>query len=220
VLLHELTAADQFDGFASQAVSLIQKIKSSGPLVLAGHCYGGILAYEVAQQLIAAGHAGISLIIIETPAPGYPKIQLRRYLRHAPAAMRTFFSGSAHHLVNEIAGHVRFLRKRRSTPSVASAYVAPDLPGQLETSDPAVTPAGVVLRTYRPKPFTGKLACLNAGDAEISERVLEDPRLGWRDLSRGPFLSRKVTGEHDSMFEADNAEELAHHFQSVLRTLS
>jgi hypothetical protein len=79
-----------------------------------------------------------------------------------------------------------------------------------ETSDSAVTPAGVVLRTYRPKPFTGKLACLNAGDAEISERVLEDPRLAWRNLSQGPFVSRKVAGQRDSMFEAGNAGELAH----------
>ena len=65
------------------------------------------MAYEVAQQLIAAGHSGISLIVVETPAPGYSKIRLRRYLGHAPAAMRTLFRGRAHNLLNQIAGHLR-----------------------------------------------------------------------------------------------------------------
>jgi acyl-CoA synthetase (AMP-forming)/AMP-acid ligase II/thioesterase domain-containing protein len=201
VLLHELKGADQFDGIAGSAVSLIHKLNSRGPLLLAGHCYGGILAYEVAQRLISAGHSGISVILMDTPAPSYPKIRLRRYFQYVPAAVRTLFPGSLRNFVDEIAGHIRFLRKRPAT------------------FGSAMKPAAIILRSYQPKPFSGSLACLNAGDTEVSERVLEDPRLGWRNLSQGPFASRTVADSHASMFGAENASALAHQLQSLLSDL-
>jgi acyl-CoA synthetase (AMP-forming)/AMP-acid ligase II/thioesterase domain-containing protein/acyl carrier protein len=226
VLLHELTCADQFDIFASRAVTLIQKIRSSGPVVLAGHCYGGILAYEVAQRLVAAGRSRIPVVLIDTPAPGYPKLRLRRYLQYVPAAIRILVRSGAHPFAREIAAHIRILRTRRLTTlpgnrlpaSFAQATLNPGEQRAISPS-PALTPAGIVLRTYEPKPFSGPLACLNAGDAEVSERVLDDPRLGWRDLSRGLYISRTVAGRHDSIFDADNAPELAQQFRSLLRTL-
>ncbi len=226
VLVHELTRADQFDGFASHAVTLIQKIRSSGPVVLAGHCYGGILAYEVAQRLVAAGRSRIPVILIDTPAPGYPKIQLRRYLQYGPAAIRTLVRSGAHKFVSEITAHIRLLRTRwlttlpdsRLPASFTQASLNPD--EQRATSpNLTLTPAGIVLRTYQPKPFSGPLACVNAGDTEVSEHVLDDPRLGWRNLSKSLYISRTVAGRHDSIFEADNAPELAHQFRSLLRAL-
>jgi pimeloyl-ACP methyl ester carboxylesterase len=148
VLLHELTHADRFDEFASRAVSLIQKISTSGPLVLVGHCYGGILAYEAAQRLIANGRSGTSLVLIDTPAPGYPKIRLRRYVQSVPAAIRILLRGGAHSFANEIAGHIRLLRKRRLRPPgasrvPASSMDAPQNPVERRAiSDSAVSPAG------------------------------------------------------------------------------
>jgi thioesterase domain-containing protein/acyl carrier protein len=224
VLLHELACADQFDGFADRAVTLIQKIASSGSVVLAGHCYGGVLAYEVAQRLIAAGRSRVSVILVDTAAPGYPKIRLRRYLQYGPAAIRTLVRSGVHTVVREIAAHLRFLRTRRLATPAGSRLPAGDGHAPLNSHEqippsPAITPAGIVLRTYQPKPFSGPLACLNASDAEVSERVLDDPRLGWRDLSRGLYIAQMIAGRHDSMFEADNAPELAQQFRSLLRVL-
>ncbi len=213
-LLHDLTSAEQFDSFANRAVTLIQKIASSGPIVLAGHCYGGILAYEVAQRLIAAGRSKVSVILVDTATPGYPKIRLRRYLKYGPAAISTLLRSGAHKVAGEIAAHIRFLRTRwlRTPGGYGQASIT--------TAGPStITPAGTVLRTYQPKPFSGPLACLNARDAEVSERVLDDPRLGWRDLSRGLYIARAVAGRHDSIFEAGNAPELAQQFRSLLQVL-
>jgi acyl-CoA synthetase (AMP-forming)/AMP-acid ligase II/thioesterase domain-containing protein len=226
VLLHELARADQFDGFADRAATLIQKIASSGPVVLAGHCYGGVLAYEVAQRLIATGRSRISVILVDTAAPGYPRIRLRRYLKYGPTAIRALVRSGVHTVAGEIAAHIHFLRARRLTAPAASPSPAGDghaLPNSDEQSaippGPTITPAGIVLRTYQPKPFSGPLACLNASDAEVSERVLDDPRLGWRDLSRGLYIEQMIAGRHDSMFEGDNAPGLAQQFRSLLRVL-
>lgn len=40
-----------------------------GPYLLAGHCFGGIIAYEMAQQLAACGESVARLILMDVPAP-------------------------------------------------------------------------------------------------------------------------------------------------------
>lgn len=61
---------------------VIQSAKPHGPYLLGGHCYGGILAYEIARQLIARGEKVELLALFEVPAPGYPKVagSWKRYL--------------------------------------------------------------------------------------------------------------------------------------------
>jgi hypothetical protein len=49
-----------------------------------------------------------------------------------------------------------------------------------------------------------------------SARVLEDARLGWRDVASGGLEVRCVSGTHDSMFAEANARELARELEPLL----
>jgi acyl-CoA synthetase (AMP-forming)/AMP-acid ligase II/thioesterase domain-containing protein/acyl carrier protein len=59
---------------ARQSVASIRALRPSGPVVIAGYCYGGAVAFEVARQLKAEGGQVALLALIETPTPGFPKI--------------------------------------------------------------------------------------------------------------------------------------------------
>jgi thioesterase domain-containing protein len=73
-----------------------------------------------------------------------------------------------------------------------------------------------MLRTYVPRPFLGRIAnALAADHPSGSERVLQDPRKGWRELARGPFQERTLAGSHFSMFDEKNAPALADFIRSV-----
>jgi thioesterase domain-containing protein len=50
-----------------------------------------------------------------------------------------------------------------------------------------------------------------------SERVLQDPRKGWREFARGPFQERMVSGSHFSMFDEKNAPALASFIRAALQ---
>ena len=53
---------------------LEMRIQPSGPYFLAGHSYGGMLAFEIAQQLTKSGQAVAFLGLLDTFAPGsFPK---------------------------------------------------------------------------------------------------------------------------------------------------
>jgi hypothetical protein len=73
------------------------------------------------------------------------------------------------------------------------------------------------LRTYTPRPFPGPLANVLVGGSEVSERVLQDSRKGWREFATGPFQECSVLGHHTSIFDAENAATLANFIRSALR---
>jgi thioesterase domain-containing protein len=64
---------------ASQALSTIHNRQPDGPLALAGYSLGGLLAYEVARQVVAAGQQVDWLGILDAPAPSMEQ-QLRAQL--------------------------------------------------------------------------------------------------------------------------------------------
>ena len=70
---------------AARLRATIRTLRSEGPYLLGGHCYGGILAFEIARQLVAAGQEVALLALFEVPTPGYPKIlrHWSKYLRQS-----------------------------------------------------------------------------------------------------------------------------------------
>ena len=59
---------------ARQAAASIRTLGANGPYIIAGYCYGGAVAFEVARQLMAEGGQVALLALIEAPTPGYPKV--------------------------------------------------------------------------------------------------------------------------------------------------
>ena len=220
VLRHRLTDPTEFDAIAGRFAALITSIRPQGSLVLAGHCYGGILAYEVSQRLTVRRPAEIAVILVDVNTPGYPKTKAGSYLRYLPAAIGALFRDRGNTLAAEIREHFRFVRALRSANRGAKLRLTAANPVPLDVPPgPVLTPAGVVLRTYAPRPFQGRLANAVAGGSQVSSRVLEDPRLGWRDFALGPFHQCSVAGRHDSIFDHENVPDLARFIRSVLRAI-
>lgn len=222
VLCHTLTDADRFEDVVSQSVALIRTMRPNGPRVLAGHCYGGILAFEAAQRLSAGGASDNLVALLDVPTPGYPKIRLGRYLRQVPHAISTLGRGRILEFAKDIGTHAGFLRRMlhsRRKPKPRPANAGPEA-SHLWGDSVAATPAGTVLQTYVPRPFSGRVANFLASGNQVSTRALEDPRLGWRDFVRGPLHEYRVAGQHNSIFAEQNALELSEIFRTFVRAES
>jgi thioesterase domain-containing protein/acyl carrier protein len=62
----DFAALPRMEEWAAKHVALIRSRKISGPVRLAGHCFGGMLAFEVAHQLQAAGVQVESVLLLDT----------------------------------------------------------------------------------------------------------------------------------------------------------
>ena len=219
-LRHHLTDAADFPRFADRFVTLISRIRPAGPLVLAGHCYGGILAYEVAQRLLGMSRSDFAVVLVDVGAPGYPKPRVSTYMTRLPNALGSVMRGGARKLLAELVEHLRFLRALRSRKSKAKEVLSAARAEAAQKAEvPGLTPGAVVMSTYVPRPFTGPLVNILAADLQVQERVLEDSRKGWRELARGPFQEGSISGHHESVFHAENAPALARFIESSLERL-
>lgn len=60
------------ENVADELVSALTEIQPQGPYRLAGHCFGGVVAFEMARKLEARGDKVERLVIMDAPAPvGY-----------------------------------------------------------------------------------------------------------------------------------------------------
>jgi thioesterase domain-containing protein len=215
-LRHRLTDAAEFAGIASRFVTLISRIRPAGEIVLGGHCYGGILAYDVAQRMLAMSRSGISVVLVDVGTPGYRRVRV-----NLPIALRAVARGQGRRLAAEFAGHLRFVRDKKRSVSLelpADKSAAPQTVPVAETAMPgSLSPGGIVLRTYVPRPFAGPIASALAAGSDVGERILRDSKRGWRQLAEGPFQERWLLGSHHSIFDAENAPGLASFIRSALQ---
>ena len=56
---------------ARRYVDELRRIQREGPYQLIGYSFGGVVAYEMARQLLGSGERVSFLGLLDTPAPGY-----------------------------------------------------------------------------------------------------------------------------------------------------
>jgi Thioesterase domain/Phosphopantetheine attachment site len=143
------------ESVAANCGAVIRSPQSRGPYLLAGHCFGGIVAFEIARQLIASGEQVELLALLDATTPGYPKApeHWRRYAR----ALRSVLARSAGRkiTVRDAIAHIRYLVARARLLAAARwrrrLAVSP-----LATVLPQLDAAGIandtVGRNYVPRP--------------------------------------------------------------------
>jgi acyl-CoA synthetase (AMP-forming)/AMP-acid ligase II/thioesterase domain-containing protein len=194
-------------------VPAIQDARPNGPYVLGGHCYGGVVAFEAAQQLLARGQEIKGLVLFDVPTPGYPKIVQgwTQYLRRVAAGGLISQRGEAFRHFRWIAHIV----KRRFGGRAIRAVATVRTQVLAESKDPKKLSA-LALWEYVPRDFPAPMVQFLAEDEKVTTRVLDDPRLGWRDFARCGLDVITTPGNHASMLDAHNTPALAAKLQPLL----
>jgi len=66
------TVPATIEAMAAQRLEVLRRVHPGGPCVLAGHCNGALVAFEMARQLVANGERVPAVLLIESRAPGAP----------------------------------------------------------------------------------------------------------------------------------------------------
>ena len=205
-------------------VAAIMTVRPHGPYVLGGHCYGGVVSFEAALQLLAQGEEISRLVFFDVPAPGYPKIirSWRKYLTESGRMLSGVTQGEIAGLGSELARHGRRLAniiKRRFGGRTIRAMAAVGTPALAAPQNPRHLTA-LALWEYHPRDFPAPIVQFLAADEPISTKVLDDPRLGWRDFARAGLALRTTPGRHGTMLDAENTPALAAQLEPLLRERS
>ncbi len=79
---------NRVEDMAAHYIREIQTIQPKGPYLLGGRCIGGVIALEMAQQLLALGEKVLLLAIVETPRTGILDPVLAQQIQENMSKMR------------------------------------------------------------------------------------------------------------------------------------
>lgn len=209
---------EDFVEAAADYLEEIRRVQPEGPYFLGGFSGGGITAYEVAQQLRAAGDEVGLLAMLDTPLPRSPdqlagvdkvKIHLQRLARRGPG-----------YLVDWVKTRVEWeLRKRTQSQEEAGSRPYEFRSQEIEAAfyralgRYEIEPFPHPVLLFRPAP--GELYDLGAGRRVDDEREFYYEDNGWHHYV--PEVSvHEVPGDHDSMVLEPNVRVLAAHLREAL----
>jgi thioesterase domain-containing protein len=130
------------EALARYEIGQIRGYQPHGPYLIAGHCAGGTLAFEVAHQLIAAGEEVALLALIGSPFPsmfGRASLMGVRLASYAKALTPRGFTRRLQQ---------RLERQRAQRLVGSTALIAR---GRVERATVAA------VRSYRPRPYPGQI---------------------------------------------------------------
>ncbi|MCA1031292.1 amino acid adenylation domain-containing protein [Bacillus timonensis] len=189
---------ESIEEMAARYVKEIRSVSANGPYVLIGHSLGGVVAYEMARQLAAAGCEALP-VLLDTKNPAAYSValglraklwrQMRIMVRLPLWEWAQFFFEK----VNEQLVH-------RKNPQHAK-----------ETMDGLAN----VLSQYETPRYDGKVVLFQANDCKAN--VLVDEFHGWRDIVELDSLEIvKIAGDHHSLLKEPHVDTLVEFLRKEL----
>jgi thioesterase domain-containing protein len=219
-LVTEIAQADypRVEELAALYLAEARKVQPEGPYFLGGLSFGGIVAFEMAQQLCAVGQEVALLALFDTPTPWAfsPKPLLPRLAGHV-RNVRRFGIGYAQ---RKFGGRVKNLMQIRATKRDPSGDSQSDLIANTDRLRHvfSATANQCELRTYPGRATLFVLAERDGMSDSLFDPALGeiDPQLGWGRIVAGGVDVHEVPGEHVSIFSEPNVRSLAEKLTACL----
>jgi aspartate racemase len=202
---------ERIEDMAAHFIKEVRTVQAEGPYFLGGVCMGGIVAFEMAQQLRSQGQQIGLLALMETWPP--QAIERPRFSEVSiPLQMLAQRAGSGLKRLTQSARPERwpFLSGKLGVRRDASGTNG----GELFRQRVAAANYRAALR-YKPEPYRGRVLLVLAGGRMLC--CGSDPRLRWAELAGGNCIVRRVPAADSGwLLKEPHVHALAGHLRTAL----
>ena len=186
------------EAIAAHCVETMRTVQPDGPYLLAGYSSGGVVAYEVAQQLAAAGQQVDLLALLDTFAP--PATMAGLWYRELRSFAR---GGSSRWQLQELlyfsALHPLGLDRLRRLRTTGEAHRWAHW-------------------QYRPRPLAIPIDLFIAEDSVAAKS--QPDRLGWTHWTASPIRTHRLPGAHKDLVKPPIVDDLAARLQQCIDSVA
>jgi len=213
---------NRVEDLAAHYIKEMRILQPDGPYFLAGVSFGGSVAFEMAQQLVAQGQKVALLALLDThTSEALKQISSREllsahwsnFLQLGPTYVLKkakdnvkgkiqSFNDKLNHSLNEI-GCKFYIGIGRPLPNHLQ-----DFTFQQENIQAS--------RNYVPQVYPGQVALFRSTDQIIGVSSYADPLLGWGELAAGGLEFHEVPGTHLGMLQEPHVQVLAEKLKACL----
>lgn len=196
----------------------IMTSRPTGPVSLIAVSQGAYVAYELAQQLLAAGREVAGLYILDAAGPGgRPQIARRKSVGGYLHALRTNFPAilrgryeRARMQIGFVVEKQRVILDERLSRREMSAVTLTTHIAALELR----------IRAYTPQPYPRPITVFRSTDNDADAPAAITSGLGWAPVAVGGVEVIDIPGDHLTVLEEPHVRELALHLGARLATFA
>ena len=192
------------EDMASHYIQEIRTVQPHGPYYLLGYSFGGLVAFEIAQQLMADGEPIDLLALLDCSAPNLPSLRpssIQSALIHLSNIWQLNFQERSSYILGRIAYRLRTTNERDFIAQ--SLYQPKDLTPQLLGILEANLQAS---EDYVARSYLGKVTLLRCQVQDLEHYLY--PEFGWSDLVAGLDIHH-LAGSHFTMMKEPRIRTLA-----------
>lgn len=212
----------RIEEMATNYIEEIKKIQPHGPYFVGGFCYGGCIAYEVAQQFLAKEEE-VALVVM---------IQNRHHKYLKPSAQTTFLHRIMYRILDRSDYELnnlsklgikakfsylwqRFLRLITIVEVNISNLLEPitknynlNIPHSLDYTFGQISKAqDEAFWTYEPRVYKGRVVIFRA--SKQARGIKPDPTLGWGELIEGELELYEIPAYHQTILSKPQVQIMA-----------
>ena len=205
---------------AQYYIKEIQTLQPEGPYFLGGLSFGGLAAFEMAQQLHAQGHKVALLALFDAGTPDYERLEVndsvRRVQHHWDRVKRLNLQGRVEYVRSRVGKVIKnSYEKLNSKYRIAGTRKVHSMPKRLLPQDLLVEDKiGQAFEKYVPQIYPGKITLFRA--ANRSQENHTNPMLGWEGLAADGLEIHEVPGDHGSMIVEPHVGALAERLRGCI----
>lgn len=220
-----LSRVKSLESLASACVDEVRRVRPSGPYRLAGSCFGGVLAFEMARQFVERGDPVDLLALFQVSPFDFPNlvsptaVQLDRLHRERGRLASNLAYHRLRLRVLPRGERWNYLRARVSSlgpylRQYTGARRRRRIPAEASGEPPVAAPLRRLFGEYRARPFSGKVTlCLSRPDARLySDRAAAD----WEGMSTTGIDLRWSEVPGSLLLQEPHVEILARHLRAAL----
>ncbi|MEL7504598.1 MAG: alpha/beta fold hydrolase [Cyanobacteria bacterium J06554_6] len=216
------------EALATDCIKEMRMVQPAGPYLLGGHCFGGAVAFEIAQQLKAAGEAVAEIVLIDAYRPAsvanQPFVQRQIQLQQAYFWLRkNYYYHGGWERLSQLPS--KFWRRIRpvATNTVRSAAAQPKSIPSPRSSGTVPDPTGAIPYEYRyaraqaanetaadrydPQLYAGRMTLFRAQVQTLDWHF--GPSLGWQVVAKDPIEIINIPGFFGNLFNQRSGPLLA-----------
>jgi amino acid adenylation domain-containing protein len=210
---------------AARYLQSIRKVQAEGPYYLLGYSFGGMLAFEMAQQLYAIGQTvGLlgmvdshSALMNDAEGQDTPHSLIRAAKRKVQALnfhVRQVLRGRSHYIREEASEKLGNLaaRARARIYAILTALGRP-IPKFLED---AYAVNWFAASRYKARPCPARVTLFLAASVEGASDERQGYELGWKSLAGGGVEVHEIPGKHHDIIREPNVKLLASELTTCL----
>ena len=221
---HNEKTYTRIEEMARSFIPQIQSIQPHGPYYLGGYSFGGLVAYEIAQQLSSQGEKVATIAALDTYGPNYPaptslakkvayvmgnfrKLSAKKKFDYFIQKYRNVLMGIRVKFWEKL--YQRYLSSDRPVPDVFISILA--------NSHRVFIQSMAIRRFYQTKDYRGRMDLFLAEDTRNQPDF--EPHLGWKQVVKGILKIHNVPGSHATIIKEPHLEILAQSLRKVLDEL-